>query len=238
MPFQETLTFDEVAEKLLYDAVTGVFTWRVDVGKNVKAGSQAGSIKATRVNAAGNSVSYRYIRLFGRTMPAGRLAWLLHYGEWPQGRVTPKNDDPLDLRIDNLTETHAIVAPKITDPAARAEYLRKHREAHPNFWREQHLQKTFGLDLQTYLNMVGAQRNLCAICHEPETVVRGGAVKALAVDHNHLTGAVRQLLCQTCNQMVGFSKEDPARLRAAADYIEKHATLADNVVPLNKDTAQ
>ncbi len=39
-----------------------------------------------------------------------------------------------------------------------------------------------------------------------------GAVKALAVDHNHRTGEVRMLLCGPCNQLVGRYRDDPVAL--------------------------
>ena len=54
------------------------------------------------------------------------------------------------------------------------------------------------------------------------------------VDHCHATGRIRALLCGACNGMLGLAKDKPATLRAAADYIEKHAALADNVVPLKE----
>lgn len=237
MPFQETLSYEDVASRLGYDPLTGQFAWLVDVGRNVKAGTIAGSVKATRTNAEGVAVSYRYIRLLGRTIPAARLAWLLQRGVWPAGRVVPRNGDTLDLRFDNLTETNAVQGfYDHADQEARKEYHRAHRKENPLAWRTSQLAAKYNISLDAYLRMIAAQNNKCACCNQPEIAVRNGEIKALAVDHNHLTGIVRELLCQACNQVVGFSKEDPARLRAAADYIEKHR-VADNVVPLKKDEA-
>ena len=61
--------------------------------------------------------------------------------------------------------------------------------------------------------MLEEQAGLCAICRR---------APAAHVDHDHLTGAVRALLCFNCNGGLGQFKDDPAVLRAAAEYVERH----------------
>lgn len=61
--------------------------------------------------------------------------------------------------------------------------------------------------------MADAQDYRCAVCGEPPTRRR------LDVDHDHKTGAVRGLLCSDCNIALGKFRDDPDRLRAAADYL-------------------
>lgn len=57
----------------------------------------------------------------------------------------------------------------------------------------------------------------CPIC---------GAEGELVVDHIHPRGGFRGLLCQPCNRGLGLFYENPAALRAAAEYVEAHASLA------------
>jgi Recombination endonuclease VII len=81
-----------------------------------------------------------------------------------------------------------------------------------------------GITKLQYEAMLAAQDSVCAICRQPETRKdRSGHLLSLAVDHCHQTGKIRMLLCRACNQGIGFFKDDPALLRAALDYIERHS---------------
>lgn len=87
------------------------------------------------------------------------------------------------------------------------------------------LKRYYGLTVGQFEAMQAAQDNVCAICKQPERTIdkRLGRVRNLAVDHCHITGKVRGLLCQGCNQGLGNFEEDPARLQAALDYLKRHA---------------
>jgi hypothetical protein len=52
----------------------------------------------------------------------------------------------------------------------------------------------------------------CAVC---------GSDERLGIDHCHETGVVRGVLCHWCNTALGLAKDDPATLRALANYLEK-----------------
>jgi Recombination endonuclease VII len=85
--------------------------------------------------------------------------------------------------------------------------------------------RKFGLNRNTYLEMLDLQGGVCAIC--------GGAQQAratkFAVDHDHLCcpnqsscgKCVRGLLCNACNAALGMMSDDPKKLRAAAAYLER-----------------
>ncbi len=83
------------------------------------------------------------------------------------------------------------------------------------------LKAVYGLTLLEYKYMNAIQAGVCAICKYPETS-NHSVMKTpmpLAVDHDHNTGDIRGLLCQTCNQTLGRFKEDPSRFERAAEYI-------------------
>ena len=87
-----------------------------------------------------------------------------------------------------------------------------------------HQLKRYGLTLEGYQQMLTARNGLCDICKQPEHVTQYGKIKDLAVDHKHGTMHVRGLLCQKCNRAIGGFQDSPALLRAAADYLERHAS--------------
>lgn len=83
------------------------------------------------------------------------------------------------------------------------------------------LRKLYGITLAQYHQMLDAQGHRCAICSAHASEVTKGK---LFVDHAHLTGRVRQLLCSRCNMAIGLFREDISAIQAAADYIKKHDT--------------
>jgi hypothetical protein len=79
--------------------------------------------------------------------------------------------------------------------------------------RTYHLSRRYGITAEEADYLLEAQGGLCAVCR---------AAPAAHVDHDHATGAVRELLCFNCNGGLGQFRDDPAVLRAAADYVERH----------------
>lgn len=86
------------------------------------------------------------------------------------------------------------------------------------------LKRRFGMTNAEYARMMADQNGLCAICGKPETAKHktSGGSRSLAVDHCHNGGHVRALLCSACNTGLGSFGDDPDRLRAAIEYLERH----------------
>ena len=81
-----------------------------------------------------------------------------------------------------------------------------------------YLVRRFGITLAKYLALLEAQEGRCAICKRiPDEADPNGW--RFCVDHDHETGAVRGLLCRTCNIGLGAFRDDPALLRAADRYL-------------------
>lgn len=67
-------------------------------------------------------------------------------------------------------------------------------------------------DRDHFNEVVEQERNGCRIC---------GTLADLCIDHNHATGHVRGILCQTCNRAIGLLGDSAERLRRAAEYLEQ-----------------
>ncbi len=73
-----------------------------------------------------------------------------------------------------------------------------------------------------YTTMVEQQGGLCLICGlPPSRMAKGKRKHGLVVDHDHVTGAVRGLICQPCNVGLGAFKDSAKNLIAAAGYLAR-----------------
>lgn len=87
-----THDIEDLRQKFTYDSETGIIRWKFRCG-SAAAGSEAGCV---------NSEGYVVIRLSGRQYRAHRIAWALHYGEWPEEDLDHVNMCKTDNRISNL----------------------------------------------------------------------------------------------------------------------------------------
>lgn len=68
------------------------------------------------------------------------------------------------------------------------------------------IKSSYGITKEQYEAMI----KKCYICHKVENLV---------IDHNHISGRVRGILCSSCNKGLGFFKDNPTSLYRAGDYI-------------------
>ncbi len=89
-------------------------------------------------------------------------------------------------------------------------------------YKDYKLKYCYGLSRNAFDAMLAKQSGVCAICHKPETHIdkRVGDVRRMTVDHNHVTGSIRGLLCTKCNIVVGMCGEDIEVLKATIVYLQ------------------
>ena len=94
-----------------------------------------------------------------------------------------------------------------------------------NFWtnkrgyeyispRDEKLRREFGISEKEYNEILRSQNGVCAICK------KSGNGKYLAVDHDHISGKVRGLLCQKCNTGIGLLGDNRDSLEKALEYLK------------------
>jgi hypothetical protein len=89
---KEWLTIEEARSRLAYDTETGRLTWKKCRDSN-KIGTEAKSLDVS---------GYVQVNIAGTVVKGHRLAWYLHYGEWPDGHIDHINGIRNDNRIANL----------------------------------------------------------------------------------------------------------------------------------------
>jgi hypothetical protein len=97
------------------------------------------------------------------------------------------------------------------------------------------MRKKYNLSREQYNAMRQQQEDKCAICGAEETARdRLGQIRPLAIDHDHRTSKVRELICHRCNALLGWADDDAGVLQKAIAYLEKHAATP---LPPNEITA-
>ncbi len=100
------------------------------------------------------------------------------------------------------------------------------RKNNPEQWslllKRANLKRYKGLTQEGFNFLLQLQNNLCAICKLPETRIekKTNKIYNLAIDHCHVTGEVRGLLCHNCNAGIGLLKDSTNLLQNAIKYLE------------------
>jgi hypothetical protein len=75
--------------------------------------------------------------------------------------------------------------------------------------------RKYGISRDDFDRMLLDQSGRCGACGMPLFTVD--------IDHCHVTGAVRELLCHPCNSSIGQVGDDLTRIEALAAYLRRHA---------------
>lgn len=93
------------------------------------------------------------------------------------------------------------------------EYGRKNKDRR----YEASIKFLYGITTEDYNRMLLEQNGVCKICGRTETHAKK---KKFNIDHNHITGKVRGLLCNRCNVGLGKFKDDIEILKKAIGYLQ------------------
>jgi len=112
---------------------------------------------------------------------------------------------------------------KVPGPAPEpARFRSRHNAANParlktyEDHRKQNLKHAYGITLDDYEAMLESQDYKCPICE----VDFNEHPRRPHVDHDHVTGQVRAVLCDNCNTGIGQMKESIDNLKRAIAYLE------------------
>lgn len=148
-----------------------------------------------------------------------------HYRRWSRGEL----DKPHQIRgerkpcsVDDCNDQAE--ARGLCRRHYQRQYYADHRPA-PGSQRERgrrHILKKYDLTLEDYEALVERQKGRCAICRSDFPGRNGNPNYSWPVDHDHVTGQTRGLLCRYCNTAIAMLGDDPRTLRAAARYIQSY----------------
>jgi len=111
-----------------------------------------------------------------------------------------------------------LAARRAYDRAAAIKWKSKNQERYRIIHTNSDLKRKHGITLEEYNGLLAEQHGRCKICLTTHSNRR--TTNRLAVDHDHNTGLIRGLLCESCNRAIGLLKDNPSLLRKAAEYLE------------------
>lgn len=99
------------------------------------------------------------------------------------------------------------------------ECVAKYSKNNRHINKERRLKNIYNLSLEDYKYFIVKQENKCAICKIRFDQIN---LKEVHVDHSHVTGKVRGILCRSCNQAIGFMDDNIQNLENAIKYLKEN----------------
>lgn len=90
------------------------------------------------------------------------------------------------------------------------DYSRAH-EAKTQYRKEWRIKKLYAITLTEYETLMDSVDRACQICSSKSDP---------CLDHDHVTGKVRGVLCRSCNKAIGQLGDSADSIRKALDYLE------------------
>lgn len=107
-------------------------------------------------------------------------------------------------------------------------------------WRHKNLDKCksadikrkFGITLVEFEAMMAAQNGICLICEVEFWTLN---IRDVAIDHDHVTGKLRGILCRKCNTGIGMMNDDVNVVKRAVKYLE--GSICERILATTIDKA-
>ncbi len=96
-------------------------------------------------------------------------------------------------------------------------YGKQYRKDNPRVMRSYYFKYKYGITMDDYDSLYADQKGCCLICSKHKD--------SLVIDHNHITGVVRGLLCSGCNTALGQFQDNVDMLTKAIEYIKEPSTV-------------
>jgi len=167
-----------------------------------------------------------------------------------------KNIDIIPLAVvEDMTKRKWQIAAKVNSSRDVAELFPKKQDRHDllDFWlasptlkwhffssKNYHLKRSGILNssgqrfgVLDFVKEYNKQNGKCKVCPAHKAVLfptrTVGRIWAV-VDHNHITGKFRGILCNKCNTMIGMSGENKSILARGIDYIHQEGDINDIII--------
>lgn len=142
-----------------------------------------------------------------------------------RAKYAAKKDNPEFIKRRNERKRNAYAAKRSERREYYSKWQRDNAEAlkpKRKAWRDANAAKvrgyvrkwTYGITYEEHERMYREQGGLCLGCKKRD---------AVCVDHDHVTGLVRGLLCKPCNSALGFAEDSVDILTGLAAYLDRHA---------------
>lgn len=106
--------------------------------------------------------------------------------------------------------------------------MKEWRKNNKEYVKSHDLKTSFGITLDKYNAILIQQNYCCASCKRHQSSFK----KKLAVDHDHLTGKVRGLLCSACNTALGLLKENIETMNSLIVYTINKGVLSNEAITI------
>jgi len=101
-------------------------------------------------------------------------------------------------------------------------YRKEYQVKNPEAGTDRHYRRVFGITLQDVKQMLQKQDGKCALCSRELSVLQGRGFSTIAhVDHDHVTGKVRGILCGNCNTALGKLGDSIESIERVLSYLKR-----------------